>query len=140
MINAKTYLRQIGIAEATFSMVLTKLKEEVKKYLDSNPLRKRGIQSKAMSIEDQFLLTLTYLRQYPTFITLGQMFGISESYANKIYHKITNYLIKFIHPKKSDELLYDDVSTVVIDAAEQPIERPVKKQKSFYSGKKKDIQ
>ena len=67
------------------------------------------------------------------------MFGISESYANKIYHNITIYLIKFIHAKKTSELSWDDINELIIDAAEQPIERPVKKQKSYYSGKKNDI-
>ena len=67
------------------------------------------------------------------------MFGISESYANKIFHKTVDYLLKFIRPKKTIELSLDDVCTVVIDVAEQEIERPVKKQKSHYSGKKNDI-
>ena len=44
--------------------------------------------------------------------------------------------LKFINPKKSGELALDDVCTVVIDVAEQEIERPVKKQRSYYSGKK----
>ncbi|MCK5522990.1 MAG: hypothetical protein KAI83_07645 [Thiomargarita sp.] len=30
--------------------------------------------------------------------------------------------------------------TLIIDVTEQPIERPVKDQKSYYSGKKRDIQ
>ena len=37
------------------------------------------------------------------------------------------------------ELALDDVCTVVIEVAEQEIERPVKKQRSYYSGKKNDI-
>lgn len=67
------------------------------------------------------------------------MFNISESYANKIYHKTANYLIKFIHAKKIGDLSWDKVTTVIIDAAEQQIEMPVKKQKSYYSGKKNAI-
>ena len=89
-------------------------------------------------LELKLLLTLRYLRHYPTFSNLGAMFGISESYANKIFHKTIDYLLKFIHPKKSGELSLDDVCTVVIDVAEQEIERPVKKQRSYYSGKKND--
>jgi hypothetical protein len=33
-------------------------------------------------------------------------------------------------------LLEDSTATLVIDVTEQPIERPVKGQKAFYSGKK----
>ena len=56
-----------------------------------------------------------------------------------IFHKTIDYLLKFIHPTKSGKLSLDDVCTVVIDVAEQEIERPIKKQKSYYSGKKNDI-
>ena len=41
--------------------------------------------------------------------------------------------------KIDKKLSLEDVKTVVIDVAEQQIERPVKKQKSYYSGKKNDI-
>jgi len=84
------------------------------------------------------LSKVQYLRHYLTFSNLGSIFGISESYANKIFHKTINYMLKFIHPKKTGELSLDDVCTVVIDVSEQEIERPVKKQKSYYSGKKND--
>ena len=36
-------------------------------------------------------------------------------------------------------LLEDPEATLVIDVSEQPIERPVKNQKAYYSGKKNGI-
>ena len=99
-------------------------------------MKNRGVSSKTMTKELRLLLTLTYLRHYSTFNSLGAMFGISASYANKIFHKTAEYLLKFIRPKKTGALSLDDVCTVVIDVAEQEIERPVKKQKAYYSGKK----
>ena len=66
------------------------------------------------------------------------LYKLDASLSNKIFHKTIDYLLKFIHPKKSGELSLDDVCTVVIDVAEQEIERPVKKQRSYYSGKKND--
>lgn len=137
MSNSSKHLRKIGISLDKFYQLLSELKKEIEIDLNNNPMKKRGIRSKDITTKDKLLLTLTYLRHYPTFLNLGDMFGISESYANKIYHKITNYLIKFIHVKKTADLSSDDVTTVIVDAAEQPIERPVKKQKSYYSGKKK---
>lgn len=138
MTKSNNYLRQIGIAENQFTLLLNKLEQEIKKDLQINKMKNRGVSSKAMTTELKLLLTINYLRHYPTFSNLGAMFGISESYANKIFHKTIDYLLKFIHPKKTNELSLDDVCTVVIDVAEQEIERPVKKQKSYYSGKKND--
>lgn len=139
MTNSKNYLRQVGVSEEQFTLLLKRLEQEIAKDLQNNKMKKRGIPSKSMPTESKLYLTLTYLRHYPTFSNLGSIFGISESYANKIFHKTIDYLLKFIHPKKTDALSLDDVCTVVIDVAEQEIERPVKKQKSYYSGKKNDI-
>ncbi len=83
--------------------------------------------SKVITTESNLLLTLTYLRHYPIFNNLGTIFCISESYANKIFHKISNYLIKFIHPKQISKLSLDGIRMVVIGVAEQEIERPIKK-------------
>ena len=138
MTKSNNYLRQIGIAENQFTLLFDKLEQEIKKDLQINKMKNRGVSSKAMTTELKLLLTLNYLRHYPTFSSLGAIFGISESYANKIFHKTIDYLLKFIHPKKTNELSLDDVCTVVIDVAEQEVERPVKKQKSYYSGKKND--
>ena len=139
MTKSKDYLRQIGITEKQFALLLDKLEQEIKNELQINKIKNRGVSSKTMTTELRLLLTLNYLRHYTTFSSLGTMFGISESYANKIFHKTVDYLLKFIRPKKTNELSLDDVCTVVIDVAEQEIERPVKKQKSYYSGKKNDI-
>jgi hypothetical protein len=38
---------------------------------------------------------------------------------------------------KTRHLSQEEVEEIIIDATEQPIERPKKGQKSFYSGKKK---
>jgi len=138
MANSNNYLRQVGIPEEKFTLLISKLQQEIDRDLVENKMKKRGIQSKIMTTELKLLLTLRYLRHYPTFINLGVEFGISESYANKIFHKTINYMLRFIHPKKMNELSLDEVCTVVIDVSEQEIERPVKKQKSYYSGKKND--
>lgn len=136
MMNSNNYLRQVGISEKQFAFLLKRLEQEIEGDLQRNKMKKRGVPSKFMTTELKLLLTLRYLRHYPTFINLGATFGISESYANKIFHKTIDYMLKFIHPKKTNELSLNDVCTVVIDVAEQEIERPVKKQKSYYSGKK----
>jgi len=134
------YLRKIGLSKEQFHHLLSLLEKIILNDLARHPLKKRGLQSKHMTTERQLLLTLTYLRHYPTFLNLGDMFEISESYACKIYHKISQHMIKMIHVEKMDGLSWEGVQTAIIDVAEQPIERPLKKQKTYYSGKKNDIQ
>jgi hypothetical protein len=87
-------------------------------------------------LEDRLLLTLYYLRHYPTLINLAAVFGISESYCHKIYARTARLLAKVEKRPNRKALLQDPAATLAIDVSEQPIERPVKNQKAYYSGKK----
>ena len=84
MTKSKDYLRQIGITEKQFALLLDKLEQEIKNELQINKVKNRGVSSKTMTTDLRLLLTLNYLRHYPTFSILDTMFGISELYANKI--------------------------------------------------------
>ena len=134
----KEFLRDVGIPLQVFISIVQKIEAYIKEQKEKEPMSKRGLKSK-MSIEDMLLLTLYYMRHYPTFIKLGEDFNISESYANKIFHRIINILVKILKLKSRNELLNSDLAAIIIDATEQPIERPEKKQKKYYSGKKNDI-
>ena len=102
-----------------------------------NPLKNRGLKGE-LPLEDKLILTLYYIRHYPIFLLLGQIFNISESYANKIYHKIINMIVKIAHVKGVKSLVNTAIKDIVIDVSEQPVERPKKGQKKYYSGKKND--
>ena len=100
-----------------------------KKYVDLN-WTNRGRPSK-FSLVDRLLLTFRYLRDYPTFIVLGNEFGISESFANKIFNKVTKSIVKVVSlPNlKQMELGNQIIQKVIIDCSEQKTERPKKKSK-----------
>ncbi len=100
-------------------------------------MRQRGLKS-SLTIADQLLLTLIYLRQYHTFLQLGEMFSIGESYAQKRYTFISQRLMKALD-LPNDKSLTAEHLKLIADVTEQEIERPVSDQKSYYSGKKSDI-
>jgi len=87
-------------------------------------------------LEDRLLLTLYYLRHYPTLINLAAVFGISESYCHKVYARTARILAKVEKASQPQGTVGRSRRTVAIDVSEQPIERPVKNQKAYYSGKK----
>ena len=89
-----------------------------------------------MPEEDRLLVVLYYLRHYPTFENLADVFGISESYCHKIYTRYGKILAQVETLPNRKQLLEDAPETLAIDATEQPIERPVKGQRAYYSGKK----
>ena len=135
---ADDFLRDVWIGLATFLSILEKVSLYIEAERERRPMKRRGLKS-SISLADQLLLTFRYLRHYPTFARLGEEFGISESYANKIYHGILNILLKVLKMNNRKELLNRDLDTVLIDVTEQPIERPTRRQKDYFSGKKSVI-
>ncbi len=132
------FLRDVGIHLDSFLMILEKVAAYIVTEQERSPMKKRGRKSD-LSLADQLLLTFRYLRHYPTFARLGKEFGMSESYANKIYHRILDILLKVLNRKSRKDLMNSDLETVLIDVTEQPIERPKHGQKAYYSGKKNAI-
>jgi len=130
------FTRLVGVNYGTLQIILKKLENEITRYKNQKPMRQRGLKG-SLTIADQLLLTLIYLRQYHTFLQLGEMFSISESYAHKRYTFISKRLMKALDLPDDKSLTAENLK-LVADVTEQEIERPVTQQKSYYSGKKSD--
>ena len=131
------FTRLVGVSYGTFQIILTKLESEITRFKQQKPMRQRGLKS-SLPIADQLLLTLLYLRQYQTFLQLGEIFSISESYAHKRYTFISKRLMNALDLPNDQSLTADNLK-LLADVTEQEIERPQSHQKSYYSGKKSDI-
>ena len=130
------FTRLVGVNYGTFQIILEKLENEITRFKQHKPMRQRGLKS-SVPIADQLLLTLIYLRQYHTFLQLGEMFSISESYAQKRYTFISQRLMKALDLPNDKDLTAENLK-LIADVTEQEIERPQTEQKSYYSGKKSD--
>jgi len=134
--NPEEFTRTVGLSKEDFQHLNRKLADYLDEQRALNPLTRRGRKDSRLALEDRLLLTLYYLRHYPTLINLGAVFGISESYCHKIYTRTARLLAKVEKLPSRKVLLEDPAATLAIDVSEQPIERPVKNQKAYYSGKK----
>ena len=90
---------------------------------------KRGGQNR-LSSEDQLLIALEYWREYRTYFHIAHSWGIHESTACRIVHKVETLLIKSGKWRLSGKkkLLGESVewAAVIVDVGEVPIERPKK--------------
>lgn len=137
------FRRVCGIKPSTFLKLAELLKPKW------NLRRKSGGPKPKLSMENQILLTLSYWRNYGTFLKIGTEFQVSESTAFNICRWIEDNLKteKVLHlPGKKELLIGKEKHAVVIfDVTECPIERPKRnkkgrrknRQKQYYSGKKK---
>jgi hypothetical protein len=103
-----------------------------------------------LATADQLLLTVVWLRQYPTNEVLGFLFGVSDSTASRARARCLPVLeqagrdtMRLPDPgaprrKRLPALLADTPGlAVVIDSFEQRTQRPKRRQRAYYSGKKK---
>jgi DDE superfamily endonuclease/Helix-turn-helix of DDE superfamily endonuclease len=103
-----------------------------------------------LSTADQVLLSVIWLRQYPTNEVLGFLFGVSDSTASRTRTRCLPALeqagkdtMRMPDPgaarrKRLPALLAGTPGlAVVIDSFEQRTHRPKRRQRAYYSGKKK---
>jgi Helix-turn-helix of DDE superfamily endonuclease len=135
-LSAEEFQRTVGISLEIFLIIVATVSNVVEQAKQEKPMRKRGRKAK-LSMENKVLIFFYYLRDYPTFLKLGQQFKISESYAHQIYHRILNIVVTSFKLPNRKVLLEGNHEKILIDVTEQQIERPVKNQKDYYSGKKK---
>ncbi len=134
--NDNDFKRVIGVEKETFFEMIKILEDA---YFKKH--KNKGRHTK-LSIDEQLLMTLKYLRQYVTQKELSFEFGISESTVCDTIKYIENTLIQsgiFNLPGKKELLEDDDIEIILVDVTESPIERPKKSKKSGILEKRSDI-
>jgi hypothetical protein len=135
-LSSAEFKRFCGVHPETFEQMVKVVAAE--KILQKKP----GRPSK-LSIEDQILMTLAYWREYRTYFHLATTWGLDEANAYRNIKKVENILIKsglFNLPGKKVPISGDcDIEIVVIDVAEQEIERPKKNRSHTIAANKNAI-
>jgi hypothetical protein len=103
-----------------------------------------------LSAADQFLLTVVWLRHYPTQECLGYLFGVSDSTALRAVRRCLPLLersgrdtMRLPDPGRGRRrdlpalLKETPALAVIVDTFEQRTQRPQRRQRAYYSGKKK---
>jgi hypothetical protein len=151
-----TFRSMTGLTVALFDQLVTDLTAAFtaarRQQLD-RPGRQRAIGGGDhfdLGIPDQFLVTVVWLRHYPTQEVLGYLFGVSDSTAKRAIDRCLPLLeqagkdtMRMPDPgrgrrKTLSALLRETPPlAVVIDTFEQRTQRPKRRQRAYYSGKKK---
>ena len=103
-----------------------------------------------LGVDDQYLLTVVWLRHYPTQECLGYLFGVSDSSALRAIRRCLPLLeqsgkdtMRLPDPGRGRRrdlpalLKETPALAVIVDTFEQRTQRPRKRQRAYYSGKKK---
>lgn len=127
------FKRLTGVRRKTFDKMLAVLEKDLPNF--GRPAK--------LNRADQLLMSLMYWREYRTEFHIGVAYGVSEATVCRTIRKVEDALIKsgeFRLPGRkalqpSDTL----IEVVLIDATEQPIERPKKSNAGTTAGKRSTI-
>jgi len=123
--NDADFKRLTGVTHQTFKHMVAVL-ENAMPHFGRPPKLSRA---------DQMLMTLMYWREYRSQFHIAQAYGVSEATVSRTIRKVEDVLIRsgeFHLPGKKALKSSDTVIEVVlIDATEQPIERPKKSNDSI---------
>ena len=142
----------VGTFDAMLPELLAAFAADRRRRLD-RPDRRRaqgGGDAFDLGVADQFLLTVVWLRHYPTQECLGYLFGVSDSTALRAVRRC----LPTLEAQGKDSMRLPDPGrfkrrplpallegtpelAVVVDTFEQRTQRPRRRQRAYYSGKKK---
>jgi hypothetical protein len=154
------FLKMTGLTMSEFEGLLRDVmpmyeQMDMSRLEQGRPQRQRAIgggQSPELDGRDQILLTVIWLRQYPTQDVLGYFFGVSQPTVSRYIERVLPVLeqagrdgMRMPDPGRKrrrhlDALLKDTPELiVVVDSFEQKIQRPkdATTRDAYYSGKKK---
>ncbi len=124
------FKRLTGVKYKTFEKMLVVLDQELSSFGRPPKLNRA----------DQLLMTLMYWREYRTQFHIAGSYGISEATVCRTINKVEDALVhsgKFHLPSKKVLQPSDTIIEVVlVDASEQPIERPKKSKNSTTAAKR----
>ncbi|MCC5631690.1 transposase [Nostoc sphaeroides CHAB 2801] len=153
--NPKETRRLIGLEYEQLQQLIgnaERLNYEKQAFRESKKIRiiaGGGGRKPKLSVKEQIILTLVYLRQMTTFQFLGIQFGVSESTANDTFNYwlpilrelLPCSLIEQVKKNESDLMVVQEILTdyeLIVDSYEQVRERPGdnEEQEKYFSGKK----
>lgn len=130
-LNSENFKLLIGVKKATFHLMLDCLNSAYQEQ------HRKGGRPRRLSMEDQLIMTLRYLRYYPTQRLLAFDFGVGVATVNET--------ITWVEDTLRSSVLFDldhleaPSATVAIDVTESPIQRPKKTKARIILVKRKDI-
>lgn len=129
----REFKRRTGVSPKTFKMMLETIKEGMRDF--GRPPK--------LSRWNQLLITLMYWREYRTQFHIAQDYGVSEATVCRTIRKVEDVLVrssKFRLPgKKALQQSDTEIKVVLVDATEQPIERPKKNSEGITAARRSVI-
>ena len=88
-------------------------------------------------LEDHLLVLLILYRCHLTQAVLGCLYGVDKSAISRSKRRIERIAAKVLGVRRRILVGADEAQALIVDGTEQPIQRPRRKQRCYYSGKRR---
>jgi hypothetical protein len=139
-----TFRRLTGLSVVEFDKLLARLEVAAtaqRERRNARPGRRRrpgGGRHHALDLGGRLTVLLIYYRTYISQEFLGFLFGIDKGTVCRAIQQVALLLTGLFRiPERRVAIGEDEIAEAFVDATEQPIHRPKRRQRRSYSGKKK---
>jgi len=131
------FLRLTGVGVDKFNEIIKEIEAEWEKKVVAIKKSTAGRISNLKTLEDKVLALMIYYRTYITHEFIGYLVGLHNSNICRLFKVLEPILARKITINKDRSITREEILKIIADVTEQPTQRPNKKQKKYYSGKKK---
>lgn len=125
-----------GVEPETFRLMAERLRPEWEKTVVGAKNRS-GRPWGVGGLEDHLLVLLILYRCAITQDFLGCLYRVDKSAICRTLRRIEKLAVRMLGVKRTIHVSREDAEALIVDCTEQPIQRPRRKQRCWYSGKKK---
>lgn len=124
-----------GITPETFRTMEKRLRPSWKRFAERK--NRSGRPFGVGGLDDHLLVLLILYRCHITQDFLGVLYGVDKATICRSLKRIERLAQRVLGVRRSIRVTAEEAQALLIDATEQPIQRPERGQKHYYSGKKK---
>jgi hypothetical protein len=136
-LNDAEFKRILGVKRGTYKAMLEILQKAF------TELHRDGGKTPKLSVEDKLQIALQYMREYRTMDSIRVDWGVCKATISNSIRWVEDTLIKdgkFSLPgKKALREKTAELSVIVVDVTESPVQRPKKNKKGAIPGRKSGI-
>lgn len=136
LLGKRQFQRLTGVEASLFLAMVERVRTRWQKRV-VEPKDRSGRPWGIGGLEDHLLVLLILYRCAITQDFLGLLYGVDKAAISRALHRIEPVVAQVLGVKRTIRVTREEAEALIVDATEQPIQRPSRKQRCWYSGKKK---
>jgi len=136
LLRKKQFRSLTGITPDQFRKMVSLLRPHWRERVEE-PKDRQGRPYGVGGLEDHLLVMLILYRCHITQDFMGCLYRVDRTTVCRSLRRIEQLARRVLGVKKRVKVTDDEAQTLIMDCTEQPVQRPQRKQRCWYSGKKK---